>query len=184
MLYVIGGAPRSGKTSLSRRVVSEKQIPYFPMDALFGALANGAPELGVRYEDSLIERPDKMWPITKHLFNSFFNEEGEFLIEGDSILPSQINEMAMAQKPVKSCFIGYTELNKDEKLGLVRKHHQGDIDWTRKISDEEMFTMIDEMIEFSKFLKEECAKYDIKYFDISYDFEGVRNEVFEYLFGK
>jgi ATP-dependent Zn protease len=39
MLYIIGGASRSGKTLLARRAVVEKKIPYFPMDALFGALA-------------------------------------------------------------------------------------------------------------------------------------------------
>ena len=182
MLYIIGGASRSGKTLLSRRAVVEKKIPYFPLDGLFGALANGAPELGIQYGDSLINRPVKMWPISKHLINFFFDEERDFLIEGDSILPSQVNELLAAGKPVKCCFVGYTELSKDEKLALVRKYHQGDIDWTKGISDEEMLRMIDEMIQFSKYLKEECEKYNIKYFDVSHDFDGVRNLAFDYLF--
>ncbi len=182
MLYIIGGASRSGKTLLSRRAVVEKQIPYFPLDALFGTLAHGAPELGVRYEDSLLNRPTKMWPMAKHLFNFFFKEEGAYLIEGDSILPSQINELILEKKAIKCCFLGYTEMSKDGKLALVRKHHQGEIDWTKGISDEEMLPMIDEMIQFSKYLQEECAKYGIKYFDVSHDFEGARDEAFKYLF--
>ena len=184
MLYVIGGASRSGKTLLSRRAVSEKEIPYFPLDALFGALANGAPEFGVRYGDSLMERPAKMWPISKHLFNFFFQEERDFLIEGDSILPSQMNELISSGESIRCCFLGYSELTKDEKLALVRKHHQGDIDWTQEISDKEMSEMIDEMIEFSKFLRKECATYGIRYFDVSHDFEGARNAAFDYLFTK
>jgi len=184
MLYVIGGASRSGKTLLSRRVVAEKQIPYFPLDALFGALAHGAPELGVRYESSLMDRPVKMWPLVKHLLNTFLKEEREYLVEGDSILPSQINEFIVEQKPVKCCFLGYTDLTKDEKLSLIRQYHQGEIDWTKNISDKEMLIMIDEMIEFSKYLEQECAKYSIKYFDVSHDFESVRNEAFEYLFAQ
>ena len=183
MLYVIGGASRSGKTLLSRRAVSEKKISYVPLDALFGALANGAPELGVSYKNSLMERPTRMWPITKHFFNFFFQEENDFLIEGDTILPSQIHEMVAAGRLIKSCFIGYTDLTKEEKLNLVRAHHQGETDWTKKVSDEGMLKLIDEMIEFSKYLKGECAKYKIKYYDISHDFEGTRNEAFEYLFG-
>lgn len=182
MLYVIGGASRSGKTLLARRAVAEKQIPYFPLDALFGALVHGLPELGVRYEDSPMERAIKMWPMAKHFFNFFFKEELGYLIEGDSLFPSQINELIVEQKPIKCCFLGYAELTKDEKLTLVRKHHRGDIDWTKGISDEEMLPMIDEMIQFSKYLKEECAKYGIKYFDVSHDFEGIRNLAFEYLF--
>ena len=184
MLYIIGGASRSGKTLLARRAVAEKKIPYFPLDALFGAFANGAPDIGVRYEDSLMDRPAKMWPLAKHLFNFFPKEERDYLIEGDSILPSQINELVIEQKPIKCCFFGYTELTKDEKIALVRKHHQGEVDWTRGISDEEMLKLIEEMIEFSRFLKEECEKYGIKYFDVSHDFEGPRNDAFEYLFAK
>lgn len=68
MLYIIGGTSRSGKTLLSRKAVSEQGIPYFPLDALFGALANGAPEFGVNYEDSFINRSIHMWPISKHFF--------------------------------------------------------------------------------------------------------------------
>ncbi len=184
MLYVIGGASRSGKTLLARRAVTEKQIPYFPLDALFGTLAHGAPESGVRYEDSLLDRPIKMWPLAKHLFNFFFKEEQNYLIEGDSILPNQIHELIVEEKPIKCCFFGYAELTKNEKLSLVRQHHQGDIDWTKGISDEEMLTMIDEMIQFSKYLQQECSKYGIKYFDVSHDFKGVRDKAFEYLFEK
>jgi hypothetical protein len=184
MLYILGGASRSGKTLLARRAVAEKKIPYFPLDALFGALAHGAPEFGVRYEDSFVDRANSMWPLAKHLFNAFLKEEQGYLIEGDSLLPSRVSELIAEGKPVRCCFLGYTELTKEEKLALVRQHHQGDIDWTKGIPDEEMMPMVDDMITFSKLLKEECTKYEIKYFDVSHDFEGVRNAAFEYLFAK
>lgn len=184
MLYVLGGAPRSGKTLLARRIVSEKGIPYFPLDALFGALANGAPELGVSYENSLVERPSKMWPISKHLFKFFFQEEKDYLLEGDSILPAQMDELVRAGKPIKCCFLGYADVSADDKLSLIRKHHQGEIDWTKDMSDEDMLGMVNEMIRFSIYLKEECVKYGIKYFDVSHDFEDVRKTAFEYLFGR
>lgn len=182
MLYVLGGASRSGKTLLSRRAVAEKEIPYFPLDGLFGALANGVPELGVAYENTLMERPLKMWPVSKHLFDFFLKEERDFLIEGDSILPSQMHELIAEGKKIRCCFLGYTKLTQEEKLALVRQHHQGDIDWTKEITDEEMSRMIQEMIEFSKYLEQECEKYGIRYFDVSHDFEGVRSEAFAYLF--
>lgn len=184
MLYVLGGASRSGKTLLSRRAVVEKQIPYFPLDALLGSLVHGAPEMGMRYEDSFTDRSNKLWPITKNMVKMFLDEENNYLIEGDSILPAQINELIVEGKSVRCCFLGFAELTKDEKLALVRKYHQGGVDWTKSISDEEMLPMIDEMIQFSKYLKEECAKYGIEYFDISHDFEGVRDEAFQYLFSE
>jgi hypothetical protein len=182
MIYILGGASRSGKTLLSRRAVSEKGVPYFPLDALFGGLANGAPQLGVVYEQPFIERAEKMWPVAKPLLGFFLHEERDFLIEGDSILPSQVHELLEERSSVKSCFIGYAELSKEEKLALVRTYHQGKVDWTKNISDEEMLDLVDQMIEFSKYLKAECEKYEIKYFDISHDFESPREQAFQYLF--
>lgn len=184
MLYVLGGAARSGKTILARRAVVEKQIPYFPLDALFGALAHGAPQFGVRYEDSFIDRANNLWPLAKHLLDVFFKEESKYLIEGDSLIPNRVNKLIVEGQSIKCCFLGYAELTKEEKLALVRQYHQGKIDWTKGISDEEMLPMIDDMIQFSKYLKEECAKYEIRYFDVSHDFEGARKEAFEYLFAE
>lgn len=182
MIYILGGASRSGKTLLSRRVVSEKGIPYFPLDALFGGLVSGVPQLGVAYNESFIDRAEKMWPVAKPVLGFFFHEERDFLIEGDTILPNQVNELVREGNRLKSCFMGYAELNKEEKLALVRTYHQGELDWTKGISDEEMLVLIDEMIQFSKYLKEECAKYGIRYFDISHDFEKPREDAFNYLF--
>jgi 2-phosphoglycerate kinase len=184
MLYILGGASRSGKTLLARRAVSEKQIPYFPLDVLFGSLVYGAPELGIKYEDSFIDRSNKLWPVTKNVIKMFLDEESNYLIEGDSILPEQVNELRAQGKLVRACFIGYPELSVEEKLSLVRQHHQGEVDWTKEISDEDLFPMIESMIDFSKLLKEECTKYGIKYFDISHDFEKARDSAFEYLFAE
>ena len=182
MIYVLGGASRSVKTLLARRAVSEKQIPYFPLDALFLALAKGVPQLGVDHENSLMERPALMWPVAKPLLDFFFEEESDFLIEGDSVLPSQIQELANEGKPIRACFLGYTKLNREEKLALIRKHHRGETDWTKDMPDERMLPMVSEMIEFSKYLEQECDRLGIKYFDVSEDFEGARAKAFEYLF--
>lgn len=184
MLYILGGASRSGKTLLARRAVAEKQVPYTPLDSLFRALVDGAPQFGLGYDDPVIERSGKMWPITKCFFNFFLQEERDFLIEGDSLLPSQIKELVDGGNDIRCCFMGYTELTKEEKLALVRLHQQGEVDWTKEMSDEKLLAMIERMINYSKYLKEECEKYCIEYFDISHDFEGVRESAYQYLFAE
>src|SRR5690606_1621013 len=138
-----------------------KSIPYFPLDALFGGLANGAPQLGVVYDQSPIDRAEKMWPVAKPLLGFFLQQEKDFLIEGDTILPKQVYEVMQEGGQIRSCFVGYTELSVEEKFALIRKHHQGALDWTKNIPDNKMQKYVDEMIEFSKYLKEECSKYNI-----------------------
>ncbi len=184
MIYILGGASRSGKTLLARRAVTEKQVPYFPLDAMFGGLASGAPQFGVTWNQAFIERAEKMWPILKPALGFFFNEERDFLIEGDAILPKQIRELMDEGNEIRSCFIGYAELTREEKFIHIRTYHQNERDWTREIADNELYGYVNEMLEFSKYLKSECATFDIPYFDISQDFETPRNNAFHYLFKK
>lgn len=181
MLYIIGGTSRSGKTLLSKKILAEKKIPYFPLDALFCTLAEATPELGITHANSLKDRPLKMWKLAKPLTYFFEDQEREYVLEGDSILPSQIKELIDEGRKVKCCFLGYPNLNSDEKLELIRKFHQGEKDWTAKQTDEQMLVMVEEMIEFSKYLEEECKKCDIKFIDVSHNFETANIEAFEYL---
>lgn len=181
---MLGGASRSGKTLLARRAVSEKQIPYFPLDALLGSLVYGAPQMGIRYEDSFTDRSNKLWPITKQMIKMLLNEEQSYLIEGDSILPAQVSELMAQQASVRSCFVGYGGLSGAEKLSLVRQHHRGEVDWTKEIPDKDLLPMIETMIDFSKYIKEECMRHKIEYFDISHDFQGSQDAAFQYLFAR
>jgi hypothetical protein len=53
MLYLIGGTSRSGKSIISRKLLTEKGIPYFPLDSVVMGFTNGMPELGIH---------DKLFP--------------------------------------------------------------------------------------------------------------------------
>jgi hypothetical protein len=182
MLYLIGGASRSGKSLLAQRLVKEKEVPYFPLDALIVMFASAAPELGVSHDLAFIEKSKKAWSFTEDLFKHFLDEEESYTIEGDCILPYQIHEFKNKyNKEIRCCFIGYTKLLPETKLKFVRDHNRGETDWTNKQTDNDMIGMIEQMIEYSKFLKEECAKYNIEFFDVSDDFTATQEKAFEYL---
>ena len=76
-----------------------------------------------------------MWPILKPTLSFFFNEERDFLIEGDAILPKQIRELMDEGNEVRSCFLGFVELTREEKFAHIRTYHQNERDWTREIAD-------------------------------------------------
>ncbi|MDB5188406.1 MAG: hypothetical protein JWM92_4 [Candidatus Nomurabacteria bacterium] len=182
MLYLIGGAPRAGKSLLAQRMLVENQVPFFPLDALIGTLTFAAPEFDINHDLSFKIKSEKVWRFTEHLFNHFLYEEENYLVEGDCILPEQVVEFKKTHdKEIRCCFIGYTKLSAEEKLNFVRTYNRGDTDWTNEQTDEALLEMIEKMIEYSMFLQEECAKHGIMFFDVSDDFSTVQDEAFEYL---
>ncbi len=181
MLYILGGAPRAGKSILAKKMLKEKQISYFPTDALIGVLSQSAPEYKINHDVPFIEKSKKLWKFTKVLFGYFIEEEDNFLVEGDAILPEQAAEM-LKEYPnqTKACFVGYVDMTPEEKLGTIRSFKQ-EIDWTDNHNDKALLEMIDQMIQYSKYIKNECAQYNLKYFDLSDDFGKTHEEIFQYL---
>jgi hypothetical protein len=72
MLYVIGGAPRSGKSLLAKRILKEKQISYFPVDAITGTLSRVAPEYGINHDLPFTTKAEKIWKFVESLLEYFF----------------------------------------------------------------------------------------------------------------
>jgi len=181
MLYILGGAPRCGKSIVSRRFVLEKNIPYFSTDFLIEALEKGAPQLDIKF-GPFIPKAEKVWPILDYLIRGIVDWADNYLIEGDSLLPKYTSGFQDKYKErTNCCFVGFTKIKPEEKLNEVRKYSSQKDDWTTKRSDQSMLKAINSMIVFSKYLESECSKYHIKYFDVSENFQENLNKIFNYL---
>jgi hypothetical protein len=182
MLYILGGAPRTGKSILGRKFVSDKQIPFFCIDFLITAIEEGTPQIGIKHGQPFISKAEGLWPLVKPLLTHLIREEPNYLIEGDGILPKQVSELQkLYPHKIQSCFVGFAGITASEKLKQIREFGGNQDDWTKKVSDEKLFKTIEDMIEYSKYLKEECDKYDISYFDLSNNFSESLEKVFQYL---
>ncbi len=182
MLYLLGGAPRTGKSILARSFVTEKGIPYFGIDGLTTVLQESLPDLGIKHGQPFISKAEKIWPILNSLLIHFIEEEPNYLAEGDALLPKHVAELEKKYKnEIKACFTGFTKISPEDKLKEIRQFSDFKDDWTKKRSDEKMLGDIKSMIKFSGYLKKECSKLNIEYFEISYNFQKNLNAVFEYL---
>jgi len=182
MLYLLGGAPRTGKSIIARKFVAEKQIPFFSIDALTTILEESLPNLGIKHGQPFISKAENLWPALKSLLVHLIEEEPDYLIEGDAFLPKHIPELEKKYKnEVKVCFTGFTKISPQDKLREIRKFSGYKDDWTKGRSDERMLKAIKSMIEFSQYLKKESKKFNIKYFEISDNFQKNLDIVFEYL---
>ncbi len=181
MLYILGGASRSGKSIIARRFVSEKQIPFFCLDVLITSLQE-IPSLDIKHGQPIISKSEKLWPVVKPLLTHLFREELNYLIEGDGILPSKIAELIKDfSNEIKACFVGFSEISLQDKFKKIKEFGENKDDWTKRVSDEKLMSNIEDMIMFSKYLKSECNKYNIRYFDSSDNFCEYLENVFQYL---
>lgn len=181
MLIFIGGAARTGKGILVRRLLAEKQLPYLSLDVLKMGLARGVPEFEFNPDAGGLVVGEKLWPLVREMSRSLLADDVDYVIEGE-LLPKHVAALQQHYPSrVKVCFLGYTTITPAQKLLEIRTHAGHPNDWPRDRSDEELLKIITEMLEFSHYLKEECATYQLRYFDTSHHFIETLEGVVAYL---
>ncbi len=171
MLYLIGGASRSGKSLLAQRFVRERAVPCLSLDYLTTMFQVGAPVLGIHHDLLTIDKANLLWPLLWPLLDNIVEEEPNYVVEGDALLPGHVRAFMDAYpQAVHACFLGYPHVDRQRKLRETRTHTDAPNNWVRHLSDAELLAKIDETALFSQYLLQECAEYDIVFFDLSDDF--------------
>jgi AAA domain-containing protein len=182
MLYMIGGAPRSGKTTLARRMLAEHGLDYFSIDVLIGHLAGTQPELGLRVQDPAMKRVEIVWPVLRKVARDVLRSGDDLVLEGDVLLPRHLMEFGHGSHTgIKACFIGYADVEPEKKLREIREHAAGGADWTEELDDVRLLNLIGDLRAFSEYLRRECCHYKIPYFDGSTCFAGAVRDAKTYL---
>lgn len=185
MLYLVGGASRSGKTWLAQKLLERRKIAYFPIDALMMGFVNGDPGFGLDPETSGVVRSEKLWPILRNIAVNLIEEKlyhPNYLLEGDELLPKYVIDLVRTYPgEIKACFLGYTHIDPAEKLQTVR---QFEPDWAKFYDDDEIvkFFLAEQAI-YSQYLCKECAAHGLLYFDCSDDFAATVEIACDYLIG-
>ena len=184
MLYIVGGAGRAGKSIIAHRFMRETETPYLSLDVLMMGIYRGYPERGVNPEDPDYQNAEKMWPVVQSMSRNIVEADLEYLFEGVSILPHQVNELVNTYpKSVRACFIGFPDTTPEEKLRAIHDYPNHPNNWTSGYSDNELMDFIYIQIRHSVRLRDECANFNIPYYNESGDFCGTINSVIRYLKG-
>lgn len=182
MLYLVSGASRAGKTIIAKKTAAQKGISYFSLDWLVMGFTNGIPEYGIHdmlFPDEIAERS---WSFLKAMFESMIWSEINYIIEGEAILPELIIELVKKYPAkLKTCFVGYTDVDLDEKVKDVKDFSCGEIDWLSDKSDEYIMDHVKNMIDHSIKIKKSCKEKSLKYFDTSKNFMDTIEHAVEYL---
>ncbi len=182
MLYLISGASRAGKTIIAKKISTQKGISYFSLDWLIMGFTNGIAEYGIHdklFPDEIAERS---WSFLKAMFESMVWDEVNYIIEGEAMLPELIIELLKKYPDeLRICFVGYTDVNLNEKVKDVKDFSCKKKDWLSNKSDEYITDHVKNMIAHSKKIKISCEENSIVYFDTSRNFIDVIENATKYL---
>lgn len=171
MLLLVSGTSRSGKTLIAKKLLAEKQIPYLSLDWLMMGFNTGIPEYGIHHLLWPDEIAKKMAPFLGGVIDSMLAEGMDYVIEGEALLPQWVAGLVKRNPGrIRAVFVGYTEIDVEDKVTLVREHAHAEDDWLTRESDDYIRDHIENMIAYSKTIKAQCKEHGLRYFDTSADF--------------
>ena len=165
VLYLVGGAPRVGKSSLARRLLAVDGIPWLPTDVLRTVLRRVLPELDAVDQDpvdaSLLA--EVMYPHVEQAAEVCVEEADRFLIEGFELAPCYPGRLraALAGTEVRACFLGHGSFSIEDLVGYrgPKPQHYG-------ASRQDLGEAAGWIRRRSQRLRGECGQAGVPYVDV------------------
>jgi hypothetical protein len=177
MLYLIGGAARTGKTTLSLKILERNKIACISTDVLRNTLSNVYPELLSKelYSDK-DKIAEKLFPYFLRFFKNVHDKYPNYVVEGETFFPSQIAGIEKDRLAIKCVFLGFSKAD----LETLKKTTEYN-DWISKMSAEQQAGVLQHLIDLSEQFKKECKEFGYKFIDVSDNWETSLEDAYEYL---
>jgi len=163
MIYLIGGPPRAGKSTLAQQFISRRPMPSFSCDFTYDM--DQVKQLSGFEHAGIIEKADAYFPVLQQLILNVSRRAENCLIEGEVILPHHIAELEK-DYDIKACFIGLSDTSIEDII-----KYGGYFNWPKyKLENDlghEVSHLVERTIERSKIIENECVKYGQTYYDLS-----------------
>jgi len=167
----IGGVSRAGKSTLSQ-MLKKDIYNHIPLDYFVVSLKMNFPELGISDSAIINESSEKIAIFLSNITERIERRNEKFIIDSAHIMPHDIIKYFDKDKGDRY-YLGYPNTTKEKKLEIIRKH-DSKVDWTNKLTDEQLLDVIDKLITISAKIKKECKNYNINFIDTSESLEVLK----------
>ena len=207
MLYLIGGPPRTGKTTLAAALSQRTSFPYFSIDHIAQVIIPyiPAPDHAARLplraaiqeaeysNDAFFAKysPEQavalyqrqaatVWAGVENFIKYALNADHDLIIEGWQIIPSRLRSIVEAHDQVRVVFL-YKLRELDIVSGL--KSHTAKNDWvSTNTKNEETFNAIGKMVRcFGVVIEREAASSSFRSVNTDLDFQETIMQTVELL---
>ena len=173
---IIAGVPRAGKSTISNMLSRKFGYQHVSMDSIIAGIETVFPELGINWwwasngEES--ERLNAFRNASEKvaLFLKAMLESGEY----DEFEPGMVADVfqLLPEHYVKylsdkNCEIAYfitSDITREERFSIHRTYDT-EKDYSFCFTDEEMLSHCSFVIERSQYLREQCIKYGLPYYE-------------------
>lgn len=203
-IYLIGGPPKCGKTTLAKRMSRELSIPWISSDTLENLAfaysrkedheklfphsylrGNSNDEFYSNHtaEDIVqgyVEQSKTTYPAISMMVETYLTDQDNFIIEGYQVTPEIVSQVItkFGNKHIKTAF-----LVKHDEEKMLKDFHKSTTpnDWIlRKTKKEETFVRIARMIAcYSEHVEQEAKKYNLPVYATDLDFEKTLKTVMQ-----
>jgi 2-phosphoglycerate kinase len=204
MIYLIGGAPRCGKTILAKKIAIKNKISWITTDALRFVILAHTPKTQLKtkfpfefiptakgqyhfekYNPKTLLKIEtteakSMWPGVKALIKQFINCHQDYVIEGVHLLPQLVNQFKNTKywKHIKPVYLIKTDLEKI-KQGIPKNKKEFDWILAGGIDVPGRLDKAAQMIQSeSIYFAKEAKKYKFKVVNTDTDFNKKINKLF------
>ena len=202
MIYLIGGPPKCGKTTLAKRLAREYQISWISADTLQNIVwaytpknnhASLFPHSYLRGESNdefysehspqqiiknYIAQGETAYDAISMMAETYLTDNDDFIVEGYQVTPEIVDRIfkKFGKEHVKAVF-----LVKYDEQKFIQDIHKSTTpnDWIiRKTKNEATYGLIAKMIvEYSHYFEKEAKKYGFKIFNMDNEFENQLNAI-------
>jgi len=184
---IIAGVPRAGKSTLSNLISKKFGYHHVSMDAINAGFEKVFPQLGIDTSanmpplENLQAISSKIAPFIQAMMNS--GEYDEFkpgmVLDVYQLLPCDYMEYLHGS----NCEIFYlltSDITPEERFSIL-KAYDTEKDYTFHKPEEHLRLKCAEIVEASKFIKQQCEKYNIAYYESAKNREKVFQELLNML---
>jgi hypothetical protein len=174
MLYLVGGAPRTGKSILGQRIAAELKIGWISTDLLMELLrVGGADDVKTEWNaapEAIAGNAEWFFAYLERFTWGISSKAGSYAIEGVDFLPAQVAQLS-AQYQIRSVFLGCSKMTLD---GFDR--FPGHSPGYASLPDEVLRQFVHDIPLWSAYVHQEAKRFGYAYFDMIDDFPSRLNK--------
>ena len=168
MIYLIGGAPRAGKSILGQQLSAKLGIGWISTDLLQEVLQvnnrDGSKAVWNAAREAIIATAERFFPYLERFVWGVSSMAESYVIEGVNFLPKQVSQLS-SQYQIRTVFIGCSDMT----LERFDQFPGRSIGYTF-LPEETRRQIVHDVPLWSEFIQQEASQFGYPYINMSDNF--------------